>query len=324
MKTKESKTGKKVNVESKAATSKPNPKANYKNLLAKALGKPASEVQPVEVPEDKPERTLVQPAYRSTRNPFAGAIKDKNVAETISAEVKKSKAAMKDAEDTLPDGTPIETVEVVGGKVVKHTSVTSTKPVVRTSPKEMARLQGEKEEIAEAKKEMQSKTKSSGVSALLSKSVKETTPAAKETGKPTSKPKAEGKKEHKPFSKMTLDELIAIKGTSVISDAQWIKYARPLGYKAEGVAEKKVAPAAKVEDTPAPKIARKSSFERVTEVHKAKEASKLAAEVKPENVKAAVKIVKANLSEYTLDELIAELKRRGCKGSIRVCVETEL
>ena len=314
-----------------AAASKPDPKEQYKAMLAKALGKKPSEVKPVEVPEDKPEKTIVQPT-RYGHNPFANAIKEnKNVAEVISAEVKKSKMKpLKDAdvvdENRLPDGTEIEIVEVESKKVMP-TKKSPAAPA-RISPKEMAKLQGEKEEIAAAKDTLAKQTKNNALSTFLNKSVKDTSKSKIEASKPASKPSV-SKAEHKPFSKMTLAELLEIRGTGIISDTQWIKYAKPLGYSNGGVNVPKSAPKVKAAPaekeapavTPTKTITRKSSFERVTDVHKAKQAVK---EVKPEEeAPVAVKYV-YNITEAPLADLLAELKRRGCKGSIHVCTEFEL
>lgn len=333
------------------------PKANYRAVLAKALGKPVSEVKPVEVPEDKPERTIVQPT-RFGHNPFAAALKEqKNVAEVIAAEVKKSKIKpLKDSdvveEDRLDDGTIIEIVEVdCSGNRIKPTS----KAPVRTSPKEMARLQGEKEEIAAAKKALNKIKKDNPISALLNKSVKDTPKSKKQASKPSV-----SKAEHKPFSKMTLDELIEIKGTGIISDGQWIKYARPLGYSNGGVnVSKTVTKATKatkaVDTTPIKKSLKDMTAAERKEYYNALSAKALAAKrakagqpdapttsftrkpvaapVKATELDEPVKIampkpIKAapasKLADVPLDDLIAELKRRGCKGTISVCAEFEL
>jgi hypothetical protein len=100
---------------------------------------------------------------------------------------------------------------------------------------------------------------------------------------------------------MTIEELEEIKGT--ISDVQWKKYYKMAG----GVAKKESKPVIIVEKKV--KALPVETKVKVPEIKRNKPA-----------VKAAV----SKLADVPLDELFAELQRRGCKGSITICSEFEL
>ena len=70
-------------------------------------------------------------------------------------------------------------------------------------------------------------------------------------------------------------------------------------------------------DAPATSFTRKSAVAPV-------EAVKVDEPVKILKSKPIVAAPASKLADVPLDELIAELKRRGCKGSIHVCAEFEL
>jgi hypothetical protein len=106
-----------------------------------------------------------------------------------------------------------------------------------------------------------------------------------------------------PLSKMTIAELEEIKGS--IADVQWNKYYKMAGGTSGAIKVSK--PAEK--KTKAPIVAAVESKE-VTPIVRTR--------------KTVEKVTTFKLADVPLDELIAELKRRGCKGSIRVCTEVEL
>jgi hypothetical protein len=111
-----------------------------------------------------------------------------------------------------------------------------------------------------------------------------------------------------PLSKMTIAQLESIKGT--IADVQWNKYYKMAGGVA-GTAKKVNKPVVEkvAEVTPVVKKATRT-VAPVAEIKEVKPASK--------------KMVTITLADFTLDELIAELRARGCKGSIKICAEVEL
>jgi hypothetical protein len=130
---------------------------------------------------------------------------------------------------------------------------------------------------------------------------------------------------NKPLSQMTLAELLEIKGTDVVSDIQWMKYAKKVGYVAGKSA---VAPVVKkeekIEPTAKPKMTRKPKAEVVEPIEEVNEAQAVSFKAKVSEKKSNPISYAFNISEVTLDDLLAELKRRGCKGSIHVCTEFEL
>ena len=120
----------------------------YRANLAKALGKKPSEVNPVPVPVEVEKKLSIPETFG--RNPFAKVVKGepKQAEAIISAEVKKSKK--ENVVDTLPDGTPIETVYVDGaGKRIPEPKGKR----IAISPLEMSRIHAKKEadELAQAK-----------------------------------------------------------------------------------------------------------------------------------------------------------------------------
>jgi hypothetical protein len=124
--------------------------------------------------------------------------------------------------------------------------------------------------------------------------------------------KVAGTRTTTPLSKMTVAQLEEVKGT--ISDIQWNKYYKMAGGVSGGTI-KVAKPVVVKEETVAPVV------------KKATRTAAPVAEVK--EIKAAPKVNRITpapftLADFTLDELIAELKARGCKGSIRVCAEIEL
>jgi hypothetical protein len=110
-----------------------------------------------------------------------------------------------------------------------------------------------------------------------------------------------------PLSKMTIAQLEEIKGT--ISDVQWNKYYKIAG----GVAKKGTTPVApkKEAEVVAPIV------KKVTRTVAPKKEAKVAPKPEPKT-----KVI--TLADFSLDEIIAELKSRGCKGSIHICTEVEL
>lgn len=130
----------------------------------------------------------------------------------------------------------------------------------------------------------------------------------KKAEKKGTKPASTRTKGTTPLSKMTIEELEAIKGT--IADVQWNKYFKMAGGVSGIVTKKADKPVVKKEAEVAPVVAKKVARTSTPEVKEVKAAPK--------------SISRLALNEFTLDELIAELKARGCKGTIKVCAEVEL
>jgi hypothetical protein len=339
---------------------KKSPEEIRKDLLAKALGKKPSEVKLAPTENDLETKALYDKALKGAKDRPAPVHEEIKVSDAVIEEIVDDLDRGDDDELEIIEVPEIKGKKVISQNsaqaqkllkqlnpaFVKETPVPAKKKLADMSEKERkeyyinlsAKATAAKVAKAEAKLAAEGKTD-------LLKKVPETAPkvgnkatrsslvtnplgekiipegmtgskfkTALKVDKKNNKPTKEttSKRTGTPLSKMTIAELEGIRGT--ISDVQWKKYFKMAG-GVSGAEPKKVIE--KKAETVAPvvkKATRTAVADPKPEIKEVNFAPK--AEVK--------KVVKVTLADFTLDELISELKARGCKGSIHICTEVEL
>lgn len=284
-------------------------KISYKEMLAKALGKPIAEVKTsAEVTGDTEK--LFAKAKENAKSiepplvPYKAPKKNGKTSQQLLSETEEFIIENEELDDKI--------IEIVEMPIVKSKKIIAQNS--EQAQKILAKAIQPKPEVALSEEEVKlARRKEISAIALAAKrskkeAVETTIPEVKAVVKPirtiTAKPAIEGKK---PISKMSVSELEDIKGT--ISDTQWNKYFKE---------------ASKGNTAVAPVVAKPNKAPKVAPIEK--EILDAIAPVPPVKFqrKVTIPVPGTLLADYSLDDLLAELKRRGCKGIISVCTEIEL